>query len=776
MLIKGVLNVEIRFSNNSTEEDGHEVERSVDGGAYAALVTLAPHRYFYYDTGVSGGHSYAYKIRAYEGAVYTSYSTAGVVTIASAPSAPTGLTIGTIRYPDRISLTWTESVGAVGYYVLQSTDGSTYSTIATLPEGFDRYTVSGLISGTLYYFKVQAIGVGGASAASSAVNGTTATEYIPTALEKLCRTAQRKLINLVEVNPAIVLSGWTLTAGTTYIYETDLFWNEITIDGVTANGIAFPLQASLVDLGSSNGYFVDYTTAKIYVHILAGTGGLYDSFLYDDGTLYDTVSGGGDPTTYVIVASAWAYFTNWQKGSTVFNGHRYLPLIPADGLPSVTQTLDKYWQGSLVATTGSVSFINGWGKAWGGHFFDTRCAAWEWKNRTVRILAGGVDFAYVDFLPLVTGVITATDTGDTRFTVSLGDARSGLRRSLPLRTYSLNDFPNLQPGVDNGEGSGGNPRPYYYGAATHVDPTCLDTVNLIWELMDGRMTSVESAVMTNAEGDTTLAAGTDYWLDYSLGRIQLSSALGFDTEADKLLLSFTGAPDGLGNAINTGPMICLHFLRTFLELDLDAINLESIFEAALVSTVTLAMKIYKTMTSEDFLGLLEKSCLAYSFQDTYGRVGFRITPTVAPPDVIYLQEERIFDFQRSDSVDQVYAQVQVDYDEWPSTKVFRTVTAQDPTAKYKTGIFKTLPITAAQTTETDAQTLADNVLNMIYTPEYSLKTSRILFPRPVGDVVYVTRKRWFDSQPAARLRLCQIMQIGKMAGTGQVSIKIQPVN
>jgi hypothetical protein len=749
MFIGGVLCVEVRFDDNSTEETSHEIERADDGGSYAALVSTLPNQYVYYDTAVVAGHYYSYKIRAVQDTSVTNYSTAATASLVTAPSAPTALAMGTLSFPDKISLSWTPTTGEVSYEVAQSTNGSTFTIIITLPAGADRYTVTGLTPNTTYYFKVRARGTNGYSGYSSTVSGTTPAAYVMTALELLCLSSKKRLINLVEVNPAIVLSGWELTSGKTYTYEAPMPWTEADIDTVAENGKLLKERASVASVEASGGWYYDGAAEKIYVRS----------------------SGGDDPTNYAIVASAWVYFTSWQRGATVYNGHRYLPLIPADGLPEITQTLEAYYKGAFVATQGSISFINGKAKAWGGgHYFDDRCAAWEWMNRKVTILCGGEAFDYSDFQPLATGLIQSTTISNSRFTVSLKDARAGLHRSLPLRTYTADDFPNLYAGVTNGSSSGDVPRPYYYGSVTHVVPICIDTVNFIFELMDGRLTSVEEV----KKGDTVLTAGTDYWVDYSLGRIQLAESVGY-TPDDTLLVSSTGAADATGTAIETGPMIYLDILRNDMLLEWGDINLDSIWEANAVCTAKLGVKIYKTTTTEEIIGLLEKSCLAYSFQDASGRIGFKITPTTAPSNVIYLPEERIVDITRDESADQVYASVKINYDEWPSTGRFLWIETLANVEKWTSGVLRTLEITTALTSAADAKALGDDILAVLNFPTINITTPRVLFPYSVGDMIALTRKRYFDPQGTANNRLFQIMQIGKSAGTGRVQLRIQPV-
>lgn len=72
-----------------------------------------------------------------------------------------------------ISLSWTDnSSDETGFKVERSTDGSTWSQIATVGAGVTSYTDTGLAGGTLYYYRVRAYNDNGNSAYSNTANAT----------------------------------------------------------------------------------------------------------------------------------------------------------------------------------------------------------------------------------------------------------------------------------------------------------------------------------------------------------------------------------------------------------------------------------------------------------------------------------------------------------------------------------------------------------------------------------------------------------------------------
>lgn len=91
---------------------------------------------------------------------------------ASAPSAPTlNLPTGGAL---QVSFTWTAVAGAATYNLYQGTSpgGESGTPVATGLTGTS-YTLTGLSSGTLYYFVLKAVGPGGTSAASNEVSAYT---------------------------------------------------------------------------------------------------------------------------------------------------------------------------------------------------------------------------------------------------------------------------------------------------------------------------------------------------------------------------------------------------------------------------------------------------------------------------------------------------------------------------------------------------------------------------------------------------------------------------
>src|SRR5207253_9360724 len=73
----------------------------------------------------------------------------------------------------QINLTWTDNATSdAGTHIERSTDGTTFTQIATAGPASSNYLDSGLASGTTYYYRVAASNASGSSAYSNTANAT----------------------------------------------------------------------------------------------------------------------------------------------------------------------------------------------------------------------------------------------------------------------------------------------------------------------------------------------------------------------------------------------------------------------------------------------------------------------------------------------------------------------------------------------------------------------------------------------------------------------------
>ena len=732
--------VEIEFQDNSTEEDGHSVERKAAGGSYSEVVELAPDRTFWRDATVVAGTHYYYRVRARAAADYSDYSNEADTTALSAPAAPTGLAVS--DYQDQwIRLAWMKTSGETGYKIEKSTNGTSFTEIAKIGAGIESFKATGLSPSTQYWFKVRAYNGVGNSDYTSTVNQTTRAAYLPSRFEKLIRRPSPKLIFLVEVNPLKVLSGWTKTAGKTYVYECAFAERGAAIDAVYERGEALMAEDSINDVDVAAGsWYQDIPAGKVYVH----------------------TSGGGNPSFYFYTASFWLYFTSWQRGTTVFNGNYYLPLVPADGIPDISQEIQPYYEGNFTVSTGTVSLING--KINKQFFFDKRFANYVWRNRKVIIKAGGDGFTYSEFKTINTGIINSTACDDRRFTMSLRDYRDGLHKTLGASKYSIYEFPSLDENAkDRIKGFG-------FGPITDAVPVCIDTVNRIFEFHHGRCKEVDKVT----QNGTTLTAGTDYFVDYANGRIKLARGLAYATQ-DIILVDFHGAVNSADEEISNGAEIFKYLMNEELSLADSDLDLDAIYETKYARTKELSLYLWKEQNSEDVIRMIEHSIQVYSLQDSDGRLGLRVPQTAAPGDIKYINEPYVFDVSIEQNQDSVFSEIDVYYGESQKDDKFSRVERSINQATWKYRCRKSLDVYTALGSEADAEALAQDIQDILDLDPITFSVPRILFTCLPGDLIYFNRSRFYSAGGMANNLLLRLLGISKLISSGKTQIKAEVV-
>ncbi|HEY1381624.1 MAG TPA: PA14 domain-containing protein, partial [Gemmataceae bacterium] len=159
--------IAFRWTDNATNEDGFQILRSVDGGAFALLTSLPANSgaapVTFTDTGLTSGTRYDYRIQSFN----LSGSSAFIgVTTATLTTAPTGLTA--TPGAGSVALTWAAPAGAATYSVYRGTtaggEGPTpIATGLTTPS----YTDTAPVGGVTNYYVVTATDLGGESAWSA---------------------------------------------------------------------------------------------------------------------------------------------------------------------------------------------------------------------------------------------------------------------------------------------------------------------------------------------------------------------------------------------------------------------------------------------------------------------------------------------------------------------------------------------------------------------------------------------------------------------------------
>ncbi|MBI3910466.1 MAG: fibronectin type III domain-containing protein, partial [Armatimonadetes bacterium] len=171
--------IDLAWADNADNEDSFEIERSLDGTTFTLIAAVGASAgtggtVTYADTGLSASTIYYYRVRAANSGGGSGFSnTANAATLAAPPDAPTNLTATAVS-ASQIDLAWTDGASNEdGFKVERSTDGTSFTQIATVGVNVASYSDTGLSAATTYYYRMRAYNAGGDSAYSDTADATT---------------------------------------------------------------------------------------------------------------------------------------------------------------------------------------------------------------------------------------------------------------------------------------------------------------------------------------------------------------------------------------------------------------------------------------------------------------------------------------------------------------------------------------------------------------------------------------------------------------------------
>lgn len=185
---------------NVPGETSYLVERSVDGLTdWSTIATPAANVAAYNNTGLTADTVYYYRVTARNAAGDSAAST--VVARRTLLTAPTGL-LATGMSTSQVDLVWPDATGESGYVLERSPNGSTlWTTRAALAANATTWSDTGLVAGTLYYYRLRATNTSG----NSWPGGNSSAWTIPAATP----------LTVTAVSPTQVKLAWTNVAGET---------------------------------------------------------------------------------------------------------------------------------------------------------------------------------------------------------------------------------------------------------------------------------------------------------------------------------------------------------------------------------------------------------------------------------------------------------------------------------------------------------------------------------------------------------------------------------
>ncbi len=168
--------VPLTWTDNATNETSYQVERAIGAGGFSPLATLGANATSYTNTPVSPSTSYSYRVRASNASGDSAYSNTVAVTTpaaAATPAAPNTLK-ATALSRTQIRIDWVDASGnETGFKIERSTNGTSFTQVATVGANVTTFTDSGLTKNRNYNYRVRATNGAGDSAYSNTATAKT---------------------------------------------------------------------------------------------------------------------------------------------------------------------------------------------------------------------------------------------------------------------------------------------------------------------------------------------------------------------------------------------------------------------------------------------------------------------------------------------------------------------------------------------------------------------------------------------------------------------------
>jgi len=214
--------VSLSWTDNSDCEFGFVVEKSVDGTTFGFAGWADADTTSCTVTGLTPGTSYWFRVVAYNNVGSASSSAVSATTTANLPLAPTNLAATAVR-GSQVELAWSVNTSSEqdGFRIEMSTDGTSYTQVATASGSSTKATIDNLSPRTRYYFRVKAYNAVGESETASNVLRLSTTVDLPEAPTNLAATAvSASQVTLTWTNGSTNQEGFTIersTDGLTFI-------------------------------------------------------------------------------------------------------------------------------------------------------------------------------------------------------------------------------------------------------------------------------------------------------------------------------------------------------------------------------------------------------------------------------------------------------------------------------------------------------------------------------------------------------------------------------
>ena len=394
---------------------GYEIYRAGTDGKYSKITTVTSTSYV--DTNVKNNTQYSYKIKAYNAAGASAFST-------DASLKKTQVSVSNLKADangSTVQLSWTGGVtGAEGYVIYRRTEGGSYAEIGrtsgntysdTISAGIKYYYAVAVYSGSRTEDKCPEVGVmylaepavTGASNITSGVQVkwskvTGATGYI--VYHKGAGKGWARIADIKD-GSTVNYTDTTAESGTTYTYTVRAYnkdtmsdWNstkslmrisDTTVTG--ASNITSGVQVKWSQVTGATGYIVYRKGAG------KGWGRIADIKSGSTVSYTDTTAASGTTYTYTVRAYNKDTMSDWNSTKSLMR----ISDTTVTGASNITSGVQVKWS-QVTGATGYIVYRKGAGKGWGRiadiksgstvSYTDTTAASGTTYTYTVRAYNG----------------------------------------------------------------------------------------------------------------------------------------------------------------------------------------------------------------------------------------------------------------------------------------------------------------------------------------------------------------------------------------------------
>jgi predicted RNA-binding protein len=175
--LSGSTNIQLLWTDNSSNEQVFVLERSIDSGLFNVLSdTIAANTQIYSDQNVATQHTYSYRIKARNASGDSGYSNAATINVGVfVPATPSSFQ-STLSGGNNIPLTWIDNSDNEQYFVLErSIDSGVFNVLSsTIVPNTQTYTDQDVATQHTYGYRIKARNTSGDSGYSN-----TASQNVP---------------------------------------------------------------------------------------------------------------------------------------------------------------------------------------------------------------------------------------------------------------------------------------------------------------------------------------------------------------------------------------------------------------------------------------------------------------------------------------------------------------------------------------------------------------------------------------------------------------------